>query len=165
MIKNIKILALSMLLAASLMAADEKAQFTQIFELGEINPYSKYFTGKTYLRTFDDGKSGRNANISNVTFEPCARTDWHYHTGGQALIITAGSGIFKSEGKKARIIEAGDVVKIDPNEKHFHAGGATTWMAHISVMASEPENKTVWLEKVSDEEYQNAVAEAIKQPN
>lgn len=43
MIKSIKILA------ASLMAADKKVQFTQIFELGEINPYSKYFTIKTFI--------------------------------------------------------------------------------------------------------------------
>lgn len=143
--------------------ADEN--FTQIFERGEINPYAKFFTGTTYLRTFDDGNSGRKVNTSNVTFTPCSRTDWHYHTGGQTLIITDGSGVFKAWGKTARIIEAGDVVKIDPNQKHFHAGGATTWMSHISVMATSPENKTIWLEKVSDAEYEAALKEAIKQKN
>ncbi|ALV25409.1 Cupin domain-containing protein [Campylobacter iguaniorum] len=143
---------------------NEKNEFVQPFELGELNPYGKFFTGTTYLNTLDDGSSGRKVSIANVTFEPCSRTDWHTHSKGQALVITAGSGIYKSWGKRARIIEPGDIVKINPDEKHFHAGGATTWMAHLSIMDAN-DNKTVWLEKVSDEEFKNAVAEAIKQPN
>lgn len=161
--KLLSSLTILTLLGGTIMA-DEAKNFKQPFELGEINPYSKFFTGTTYLNNLYDGKSGRKVNISNVTFEPCSRTDWHYHTAGQALVVTAGSGIYKSAGKVARIIEPGDIVKIDPNEKHFHAGGATTWMAHLSIMDAK-DNKTVWLEKVSDEEYKAAAKEATKQSN
>ncbi|RAX54475.1 hypothetical protein CCY99_03760 [Helicobacter sp. 16-1353] len=161
--KIISSIAIFTLLGGILMANDVK-DFKQPFSAGEVNPYGKFFTGITYLNSLDDGDSGRKVSIANVTFEPCARTDWHYHTKGQALVVTAGSGIYKSWGGKARIIEPGDIVKINPNEKHFHAGGATTWMAHLAIMDSN-DNKTIWLEKVSDEEYKQALKEATKQPN
>lgn len=37
-------------------------------------------------------------------------------------------------------------------------------MAHLSIMDAK-DNKTVWLEKVSDEEYKAAAKEATKQSN
>ena len=143
--------------------ADEELK--QPFSKGEVNPYSKFFTGTTYLHNMSDGNDALHISIANVSFEPCARTDWHYHSGGQILLVSAGSGLFQEEGKTAEIIETGDVVKIAPNKKHWHGGGAKTMMAHISVMPNDPENKTTWLEKVSDEEYQKAVETAIKHQN
>ncbi|RAZ49241.1 cupin domain-containing protein [Campylobacter hyointestinalis] len=127
------------------------------FERGEINPYSKYFTGTTYLNTFDDAQGGRSANASLVTFEPCSRTHWHTHEKGQLLIILSGEGVVKIEGQKAIKAQPGAIIKIDSDAKHFHAGGKTTQMAHISVMGMP--NKTTWLEKVSDEEYESALRE------
>lgn len=127
------------------------------FERGEINPYSKYFTGTTYLNTFDDAQGGRSANAGLVTFEPCSRTHWHTHEKGQLLIILSGEGVVKIEGQKAIKAQPGAIIKIDSDSKHFHAGGKTTQMAHISVMGMP--NKTTWLEKVSDEEFESALRE------
>ena len=140
-------------------------ELKQPFSKGEPNPYGKYFTGNTSLYPMSDGSDALHISIANVTFEKCARTDWHYHTGGQILLVTAGSGLFQQEGKSAEIIETGDVIKIAPNAKHWHGGGAETMMAHISVMPADPENKTVWLEKVTDEEYQQALKTAVKHKN
>ena len=137
----------------------------QPFAKGEKNPYSQYFTGQTYLHNMSDGNDALHISIGNVTFEKCARTDWHYHTGGQILLVTAGQGLFQEDGKTAEKITNGDVVKIAPNAKHWHGGGAETMMAHISVMPADPENKTVWLEKVSDEQYNQAVKTAVKHIN
>lgn len=127
------------------------------FEKGELNPYSKYFTGTTYLNTFDDAQGGRSANASLVTFEPCSRTHWHTHEKGQLLIILSGEGVVKIEGQKAIKAVPGEIIKIDSDAKHFHAGGKNTQMAHISVMGVP--NKTTWLEAVSDEEYESALKE------
>lgn len=127
------------------------------FERGEINPYSKYFTGTTYLNTFDDAQGGRSANAGLVTFEPCSRTHWHTHEKGQLLIVLSGEGVVKIEGQKAIKAQPGAIIKIDSDAKYFHAGGKTTQMAHISVMGMP--NKTTWLEKVSDEEYESALRE------
>ncbi|MBR1374585.1 MAG: cupin domain-containing protein [Cardiobacteriaceae bacterium] len=140
-------------------------ELNQAFAKGEINPYSEHFTGTTYLHNMSDGSDALHISIGNVTFEKCARTDWHYHTGGQILLVTAGEGLFQEDGKTAEIISTGDVIKIAPDAKHWHGGGAETMMAHISVMPANPENKTVWLEKVSDEEYEKAVKTAVKHQN
>lgn len=100
---------------------------------------------------------GRSANASLVTFEPCSRTHWHTHEKGQLLIVLSGEGVVNIEGQKAIKATPGAIIKIDSDAKHFHAGGKTTQMAHISVMGMP--NKTTWLEKVSDEEYESALRE------
>ena len=62
-----------------------------VFPTGEKNTaYAKYFIGQSYLYPL----STEQVHISNVTFEPGCRNNWHVHTakkgGGQILICTAG---------------------------------------------------------------------------
>ena len=57
-------------------------EFQQPFAKGEINPYSKFFTGRTYLNMLVTRDDTFNSSIGNVTFEPGARTNWHKHSGG-----------------------------------------------------------------------------------
>lgn len=142
---------------ADSMKSSDSIKAESSFPRGEINPYSKYFTGITYLNTFDDAQGGRSANASLVSFEPCSRTDWHTHEKGQLLIIISGEGVIKIEGQKAIKAESGAIIKIDKDKKHFHAASKNSQMAHISVMGMP--NKTTWLQKVSDEEYENALKE------
>ena len=73
-----------------------------IFPVGEPNTaYAKYFTGNSYLAPV----SREQVNISNVTFEPRCRNNWHIHKatngGGQVLIGVAGRGWYQEEGKPA----------------------------------------------------------------
>ena len=47
----------------------------------------------------------------------------------------------------------GDVVRIPPNQKHWHGATATTAITHIAIQ-DEVNGKVVdWMEKVSDEQY------------
>ena len=69
--------------------------FEQPFSKGEINPYNKFFTGTTYLNRFVAKDDIWNSSIANVTFEKGARTNWHKHSGGQILIVTAGEGRYQ----------------------------------------------------------------------
>ena len=39
--------------------------------------YAKYFVGNSYLYPIND----QEVNISNVTFEPGCRNNWHIHHG------------------------------------------------------------------------------------
>ena len=60
-----------------------------VFPTGEKNTaYAKYFIGQSYLYPL----STEQVHISNVTFEPGCRNNWHVHTakkgGGQILICT-----------------------------------------------------------------------------
>lgn len=90
----------------------------QPFEQGEVNPYGKFFTGTTYLNMLVTKDNVWNSSIGNVTFEPNARTNWHTHSGGQILLVTAGKGLYKEENKPIRILTKGDVIQIPPDIKH-----------------------------------------------
>lgn len=125
----------------------------QPFSQGDVNPYSKYFTGTTYLNMLCTNDSMWNSSIGNVTFEPEARTNWHKHSGGQILLVTSGEGRYQERGKSVRIIKKGDVVKIPPDVEHWHGAGKEGMFSHISIEPNLPNNKTTWLEPVTDEEY------------
>ena len=143
------ILSVLLLTGGVVMAAD----FEQPFKKGELNPYNNYFTGTTFLERLCDKDDIWNSSIANVTFEPKARTNWHKHSGGQILLVTAGEGRYQERGKDINILQKGDVVKIPPNIEHWHGAGPNGMFAHISIEPNLPNNQTIWLEPVSDKEY------------
>jgi quercetin dioxygenase-like cupin family protein len=126
-----------------------------IFPKGEKIPeqFSKYFTGNAYLSMLVTGGNEFNCPIGNVTFEPGVRNNWHKHPGGQILLITGGHGYYQEEGKPAQKLQAGDVVKITPNVKHWHGAAADSWFAHISIETNVTAGPPEWLEPVSDDAY------------
>ncbi len=134
----------------------KKAPIDTIFNQGEINPYSKFFTGQTYLTMLSNKDETFNAPIGNVTFEPQARTNWHKHSGGQILLVLSGEGRYQERGKPAQTIRKGDVVRIAPDVEHWHGAAPDSWMTHISVETNVPNNQTTWLEPVNNSEYTNA---------
>lgn len=152
-IKQIALAAACVLMAAGSAAAEQKAPIDTIFAQGAINPYGKFFTGQSYLTMLSENDKTFNAPIGNVTFEPKTRTFWHKHSGGQILLVTSGEGRFQVRGEKVRIIKKGDVVRIPPNVEHWHGAGINTWMTHISVETNVPNNKSEWLEPVSDKDF------------
>lgn len=125
----------------------------QPFDYGEINPYGKFFTGQTYLNMLVTNDKTWNSAIGNVTFKKGARTNWHKHTGGQILLVTAGEGRYCERGGEIRVLKAGDVVKIAPNIEHWHGAAPDSDFAHISIETNIPNNTAIWLEPVSDAEY------------
>ena len=128
-------------------------ELDQPFEKGDINPYSKFFTGTTHLNMLVTRDDIFNSSIGNVTFEKGARTNWHKHSGGQILLVTAGEGRYQEKGKDIQILKKGDVVKIPPNVEHWHGASPDSEFAHISIEPNIPNNETTWLEAVSDEQY------------
>jgi quercetin dioxygenase-like cupin family protein len=113
-----------------------------------------YFTGAVRIDPLHQPTAPARAVAASVTFEPGARTAWHTHPLGQALIVTAGCGRAQRWGGPIEEIRPGDVVWFAPGEKHWHGAGPTTAMTHIAVQ-EELDGKTVeWLEKVRDDQYQ-----------
>ncbi len=49
-----------------------------------------------------------------VTFQPGARTAWHTHPLGQALIVTDGTGWVQTLGGPVEEVQTGDVVWFAP---------------------------------------------------
>ena len=141
--KTILTLFIISLLGGSVMAKT----IQQPFQQGEINPYNKFFTGTTYLNMLCTKDEVWNSSIGNVTFEKGARTNWHKHSGGQILLVTAGEGRYQERGKETQILKPGDVIKIPPEVEHWHGAAPDSMFAHISI------DTTTWLEPVSDKEY------------
>jgi quercetin dioxygenase-like cupin family protein len=113
----------------------------------------EHFTGTVRLDPlFQAVAPGRVAGAC-VTFEPCARSDWHTHPLGQILIVTAASGLHQRWGGPIEQIRPGDVVTVGPNEKHCHGAAPTTAMTHIAIQESLDGKNVEWLEKVTDEQY------------
>ncbi len=131
-------------------ASEAKAK-NVVFGFGELNPYGKYFTGKSYLQpiTTENG-----VPMFNVTFEPKCRNNWHiHHKGGQILLVTQGRGWYQAWGEEPRELKAGDVVNIPAETKHWHGAAKDSWFTHIAVEVPAEGGSNEWLEPVTDEEY------------
>src|ERR1700755_786207 len=73
------------------------------------------------------------ASGAHVSFEPCARSDWHTHPLGQTLIVTFGCGLHQRWGGPIEGIRPGAVVTVGPDEKHWHGASPPTAMTHIAI--------------------------------
>jgi quercetin dioxygenase-like cupin family protein len=114
-----------------------------------------YFTGNVRIDSLFQANDPGRAVGASVTFEPGARTAWHTHPLGQTLIVTAGCGLVQRWGDQIEEIHPGDVVWIPPGEKHWHGATATTAMTHIDIQEQLDGKTANWMEKVSDEQYNN----------
>lgn len=131
-------------------ATEAKAK-NVVFGFGELNPYGKYFTGKSYLKPIT---TTNGVPMYNVTFEPKCRNNWHiHHKGGQILLVTQGRGWYQEWGKEPRELHPGDVVNIPAETKHWHGAAKDSWFTHIAVEVPSEGGSNEWLEAVSDEEY------------
>lgn len=124
-----------------------------LFPKGEKVPNDK-FTGAVYQAILSD----EGTRVSNVTFEPNGRTNWHNHPGGQTLLVTDGTGYHQEEGKPLQKIKKGDVIKIAKNVKHWHGGTESESMTHIAVSIDHEKNPSQWFDAVDEEEFKNEIS-------
>jgi quercetin dioxygenase-like cupin family protein len=117
---------------------------------------SETFTGHVRIDPLFDRTDPARVFGANVTFEPRARTFWHTHPLGQMLIVTAGCGRVQRWGGPIEEIRPGDVVWIEPGEKHWHGAMPTTAMTHIAIVEKLEGKSADWMEPVSDEQYEGA---------
>jgi quercetin dioxygenase-like cupin family protein len=111
------------------------------------------FTGTVRVDPLFQGQGPARTGGASVTFEPGARSAWHTHPAGQALIVTAGVGRVQRWGGKVEEIRPGDVIWTPPGVKHWHGAAPTTAMTHIAIQETVAGKNVEWMEKVSDEEY------------
>ncbi len=121
-----------------------------IFSVGEKFP-SANFNGTVWLKMLTSQNSAQP--IANVTFEPGCRNSWHYHAGGQILLVTGGRGYYQEWGKEARELHEGDVVEIPANVKHWHGASKDSWFAHLAIEVHPEKGGATWLEPVADDVY------------
>jgi quercetin dioxygenase-like cupin family protein len=114
---------------------------------------SNWFTGTVRIDPLFPAADTSRAAGNTVTFEPGARTAWHTHPFGQALVVTAGAGRVQRWGGPIEEIRPGDVVCFAPGEKHWHGAAPTTALTHIAVQEHLNGKPVEWLEHVSEEQY------------
>ena len=119
---------------------------------------SEWFTGTVRIDPLFQAPAPAHVRCASVTFEPGARTAWHTHPLGQTLIVTAGCGWVQRDGGPVDEIHPGDVVWFPPGEKHWHGATAMTAMTHIAIQEQLGGKTVDWMEKVSDEQYDAAMA-------
>ena len=120
-----------------------------VWPKGEPNTaYAQYFTGNSYLAPLDGG-------VSNVTFEPRYRNNWHiHHKQIQVLICVAGRGWYQEWGKEPVPMTPGTIIAVPAEVKHWHGAANASWFQHLTYHKDVQEGASnEWLEPVTDEHY------------
>jgi len=123
-----------------------------IFPKGERAP-ADYFTGTAWVQLLVPNDPALNCQIGNVVFEPGARNNWHTHPGGQILLVTNGIGYYQEKGKPIQLLRKGDVVNIPPDVEHWHGASPDSEFTHIAINTNTKKGIVVWLQRVTEEEY------------
>lgn len=129
------------------------AQDAAIFPKGEISNTDNH-TGTVWLKELNVPDSLFNFSLAHATFAPGAKLDWHIHPGGQYLLITEGTGYYQERGKPMQIVHKGDVIKCMPGVEHWHGATPETSFGYVGATPVQ-KGKTIWLKRVTDEEYKN----------
>src|SRR5690242_6994408 len=113
-----------------------------------------WFTGEVYIDAIATPTAPSRLAAASVHFTPGARTAWHAHPFGQTIHVTEGAGIFQVAGEPPQPLRAGDTVRFDPNEVHWHGADPTTFMTHLAMQElADDGTDAVWGPHVTDEEY------------
>ena len=122
-----------------------------------------YFTGPVKLHEISGITRPKEHDMYHVIFKKSSRTKLHFHTGGQLLIVTKGTGSlvyykktsrgttkFKIAKTKIINLSCDDVVYIPPKILHTHGSvKKNAIFSHIAVNFYSKQNKkprTIWYE-------------------
>jgi quercetin dioxygenase-like cupin family protein len=108
------------------------------------------FVGQAWLTRMQDAATSPHMNVYRVKFAPGARTNWHSHTGPQLLQIIEGVCRYQNDGEPIREARVGDLLVIEPDERHWHGAAPDSSMTHVAINLAA---KTSWFEAVTDAQY------------
>jgi quercetin dioxygenase-like cupin family protein len=115
---------------------------------------SDWFTGDVWLDEIAVATPPSRLAAASVHFSPGARTAWHRHPFGQVIHVTEGVGRVQREGGPIEEIRAGDTVRFDPDENHWHGAAPRRFMTHIALQEVDGEGiAAYWGEQVSEADY------------
>lgn len=126
-----------------------------VFRKGTLMENNPNFTGDAWLEMFVTVADSMDCTVGNVTFAPGVRNNWHVHPGGQILLCTSGKGYYQEKGKPIQLLLPGDVVKIASDVIHWHGASSDSEFTHIAIGTQPAKGSVVWLEPVTDKEYNN----------
>src|SRR5437870_8251246 len=109
----------------------------------------EWFTGRVFIDGIAPAEGGSRIRAYRVHFSPGSRTAWHTHPHGQVLHITDGVGVVQRRGGPVELVRAGDTVRLEPGEDHWHGADASHFMTHLALHeAGEDGTEAAWGEHV-----------------
>lgn len=109
------------------------------------------FSGPVWICRLSDPDKPEGVTVLGVHFLPGSRTDWHSHSEGQVLYVTAGRGVVATEGGDRAEIDPGDTITTPAGELHWHGAAPDSPMTHLSITSGAGAS---WAgAKVTDAEY------------
>ncbi len=106
---------------------------TQDINLAEPRVDEKMFVGTVMGQTLVADADAPSQRVNAISFLDGARNRWHRHTTEQVLVVTHGEGIIADDSGE-RAIKAGDVVLVQPNERHWHGAAPGKDMTHLAIL-------------------------------
>lgn len=126
-------------------------------------PGADSFTGEVHARLLRRADAESALAMYEVTFTAAARTHWHAHPRGQALLVTAGRARVQIDGQQLAEYGPGDFVWTPPGVRHWHGAAPNGPMTHVTAQEAAPDGATVtWWEVVSDATYAALPPETAK---
>ena len=136
---------------------------SNIFSAPAKKVKTDYFTGPVKLHEISGITRPKEHDMYHVIFQKSSRTKLHFHTGGQLLIVTKGTGSlvyykktsrgttkFKIAKTKIINLNCDDVVYIPPKILHTHGSvKKNAIFSHIAVNFYTKKNekpRTIWYE-------------------
>ena len=93
--------------------------------------------GKVFGENSPDSPSSPYTRALHVKFVEGAFTKWHWHTGGQILLVKEGIGFVEQKGVPAFDIMKGDRIYISENVWHRHGAKKGQTMVHLAITNGE----------------------------
>lgn len=91
------------------------------------------FTGEVMMQNLVAEGDAPALRVTSVTFVDGCRNTWHTHTSEQVLVITDGIGVVANDDGE-REVRRGDVILVNPLERHWHGAKDGHDMTHLSIL-------------------------------
>lgn len=118
-----------------------------LFKGTQIN--NSNFSGPVWVKMLVENDTVYQTQVGNVSFEAGSKTKWHFHPGGQILLVTNGSGYYQEQGKPLKRIKEGDIIQCAPNVVHWHGASSNSSLTHIAISPNTQKGTVHWLDTVS----------------
>lgn len=125
--------------------------YTTDIEEGKIP--NTYMTGEVSYKKQTSNIHPENTMIKEVTFEPCARSNWHINSSLHMLIAKEGAGYYQEKGSAVRMLHKDEVVTILPGVEHWYGATPFEKFSYVAIITEIDKGHGIWMEKVTDGEY------------
>jgi len=125
--------------------------YSAVIEEGKVP--GAYMTGEVSYKKQSSDIHPENTVIKEVTFEPCARSNWHSNESLHMLIAKGGVGYYQERGSAVRMLTKNEVVTILPGVEHWYGATPFDKFSYVAIITEIDKGHGTWLEKVTDGEY------------